>query len=112
MNPRVTIIIPTYNRTDLLEDCLNSLNQQTYKDFSTLVVDDGSEEDIKSFAHDKFPDVDVLRMPKNRGFAATVNAGLREADSEYIFLLNNDMTLDADSKDRTDPVSAGAYEKD
>lgn len=97
---RVTVIIPTYNRCDLLAECLDSLAAQTYTDFETLIIDDGSEEGIAAFTRDAYPDVTVHRTEKNRGFACAVNEGIRRADSEFIFLLNNDMTLDPQCIDR------------
>lgn len=93
---KLTVIIPTYNRCDLLGECLESLHQQEYRNVQVLVVDDGSEEDVQGFVADRFPDSKVLRQDENAGFAATVNAGLRAADTEYLMLLNNDMTLEPD----------------
>ncbi len=94
--PALTIVIPTYNGTGLLRKCLISLDLQTFDDFEALVVDDGSEEDIEGFAAAEFPRVRVVRLPENRGFAAAVNAGLREVRTNCVMLLNNDMTLEAE----------------
>lgn len=93
MEPRITVIVPTWNHRDYLAECLDSLARQTYRAFRTVVVDDGSSEDIIGFVEQEFPDVRVHRLPHNAGFASAVNAGLREVTSEWVFLLNNDMTL-------------------
>jgi hypothetical protein len=92
--PDVTVLIPTYNKFDLLKECLDSLYQQTYLAFEIIVVDDGSTEDIENKTSDLFPDVKVLQLSMNRGFATAVNVGLDEITTSYAFLLNNDMTLD------------------
>lgn len=94
--PALTIVIPTYNGTGLLRECLSSLDIQTFDDFELLVVDDGSEEDIEGFAAAEFPPARVIRLPENKGFAAAVNAGLRETRTDCVMLLNNDMTLEAE----------------
>lgn len=93
MNGDLTVIVPTLNHRDYLATCLLSLQKQTYKVFDTLVVDDGSSEDIQGFVEQEFPGVRVLRLARNRGFAAAVNAGIREVGTRRVMLLNNDMTL-------------------
>lgn len=97
MQPDLSVVIPTYNRRDLLGTCLKSLRQQTYTDFSLIVVDDGSSEDIQSFVTDTWPGADVVRLPRNGGFAGAANAGLKRAKTPYVMLLNNDMTLEPDA---------------
>ena len=73
MNAELTVIVPTLNHRDYLTDCLASLQKQTFNAFGTLVVDDGSSEDIEGFVRQEFPEVQVLRLPRNQGFAAAVN---------------------------------------
>ena len=86
-----TVIIPNYNGKHFLEDCLRSLERQTAKDFSVLVVDNGSTDGSAAFLRASFPSVGVLALPENTGFTGAVNAGIREAaDSRYVILLNND----------------------
>lgn len=96
MSPALTVIIPTLNRCDLLGECLDSLANQTRADFAILVVDDGSSEDIEGFVGEACPGAQVVQLPRNRGFATAVNAGIRAVDGGAIMLLNNDMTLEPD----------------
>ena len=96
MADTLTIVIPTYNRIDLLRDCLASLREQTYTDSEIVVVDDGSRENITAFVDAEFPAARVLKLADNLGFASAVNAGLREVRTRYVMLLNNDMTLEPD----------------
>ena len=92
--PRVTVVIPTWNHSTLLGECLASLERQVYRPFSVLVVDDGSTEDISGFVAAQFPKVRTLKLSENCGFATAINSGIRDARGELIFLLNNDMTLE------------------
>ena len=90
----LTVVIPTYNHAELLLECLRSVAQQTQRPERVIVVDDGSSEDISGLLAKEFPCVDVVRLERNQGFCRAANAGLRAAATPYVFLLNNDMTLD------------------
>lgn len=92
--PRVSIIIPTWNRCDLVSACLDSLAAQTFRDFETVVVDDASSDGTAEAVARMFPAARVLRLDHNRGFARAVNHGIAAASGDFLFLLNNDMTLD------------------
>ncbi len=95
---KIFVIIPTYNQWQLLKKCLKSLQKQTYKNFNILVVDDGSNQDIKNNIKDTFSNINVLSFKKNKGFAKAVNKGVKYAlntyKPNYIALLNNDTRLD------------------
>jgi GT2 family glycosyltransferase len=84
-----TVIIPSWNGARLLPTCLTALQSQTRRDFETVVVDSGSSDDTDTVLG-VFPEVQLVRLPTNRGFAAAVNAGIRVARGEVIVLLNND----------------------
>jgi GT2 family glycosyltransferase len=94
--PRVSVIIPTWNGRALLEVSLPSLAAQSFTDFETIVVDNGSTDDTLAWLAAQHPHVVVVGLPENRGFAAAVNEGLRAAQGEVIALLNNDTEVDAD----------------
>lgn len=91
---RLTVIIPSWNQRDLLLECLESLAQQTYANFDIMVVDDGSTDDTVTAVNGAYPNVHVISMDENAGFAAAVNTGIQEIHTEFVLLLNNDMTLD------------------
>lgn len=90
----LTIIVPTYNQSALLTECLESLAVQTLQDFDVVVVDDGSSEDIASAVSAACPTARVIRLDTNEGFARAANAGLKSSSAERLMLLNNDMTLE------------------
>jgi GT2 family glycosyltransferase len=87
-----SVVIPNWNgvRLQLLPTCLNALRAQTYRDYETIVVDNGSTDDSREFLAREFPEVRLLALPTNRGFAPAVNAGMRAARGEVVVLLNND----------------------
>ncbi len=86
----VTVIIPVWNSGRWLPDCLASLHQQTYQDFTILLVDNGSTDGAVQFAQTHYPRLELISFATNLGFAVAVNAGIRHASSEYIALLNVD----------------------
>ncbi len=100
MSPETLVLIPNYNGRKFLSDSLGSLRNQTYRDFKTLVVDDFSTEDDVNFIHDNFPEVEVLALKKNGGFAKSVNAGLKyileKYPASFVALMNNDTKADKD----------------
>jgi hypothetical protein len=89
--PRVSVIIPTWNGADLLEVALASLRGQAYRDFETVVVDNGSTDGTIAMLEARFPEVRPVRLPENRGFAPAVNEGIRAARGEILVLMNNDV---------------------
>lgn len=86
---KVTIIIPNYNGKQLLENCIETLEQQTCQDFTLLVVDNGST-DGSDKVTTKLSDFEMLVLPENTGFCGAVNEGIRHTKTPYFILLNND----------------------
>jgi GT2 family glycosyltransferase len=91
---RVTVVIPNWNGERFLSTCLTSLREQTFKDFETVVVDNGSTDHSVALVDRSFPQVRVLPLSENRGFSAAVNAGIEASRTEYVALLNNDTETD------------------
>jgi GT2 family glycosyltransferase len=94
VSPRVTVVIPNWNGERFLFSCLGSLREQSFRDFETVVVDNGSTDSSLDFIIRNFPEVRVMPLGENRGFSAAVNAGIRASDAEYVALLNNDTETD------------------
>lgn len=77
--------------------CVRSLLASDWPTLTTVVVDNGSEEEIAGALEAQFPDVLLLRNESNLGFAGGMNSGIRRAlelDADYVLLLNNDTTID------------------
>lgn len=92
MNPKVTIIIPTYNRADLLPFAVKSVLSQTFADFELLILDDASTDNTQTIAESFLSDprVRIVRHPKNIGITANRNYGLSIAKGTYIAMLDSD----------------------
>jgi len=92
----VSVVIPTYNRRDLVERCLDSLALQTHDDIEIIVVDDGSTDGTAELVASRYPHARMERLPRNGGFAVAANAGIRAARGAWVLLLNNDVTMEPD----------------
>lgn len=89
--PKVSVVIPTYNRARLLKRAIQSVLEQTYQDFEIIVVDDGStdntEEIVRSFGDGR---VRYIRYKENKGEAAARNTGIKAAKGKYIASQDSD----------------------
>lgn len=95
--PFISIVIVNYNGLKHLEECLQAVEAQTFRDFETLVVDNASADGSVDFIRGRFPWVRVITSPENLGFAGGNNLGFRECRGDYIFLLNNDTRMEHDA---------------
>lgn len=86
---KVSVIIPTYNRSRLLLEAVDSVLNQTYRDFEIIVVDDGSTDDTEQKIRDYSGKVTYLKQ-RNAGVNAARNYAIAATQSEYIALLDND----------------------
>lgn len=94
--PRLSIIVVNWNGKRLISECLESLRSQTYTDFEIIVVDNGSTDGSCDYLAKMFPEIQLIRLPENRGFTGGNNEGFRQSSGTYIVLLNNDATLKED----------------
>lgn len=96
----ISVVIPNYNGKDLLKEYLpavyNALNCNSISAYEIIVVDDASTDDSVAFLQSNCPDVIVIYSDSNCGFSQTANKGIFGAKYDYVFLLNNDMSLAPD----------------
>jgi glycosyltransferase involved in cell wall biosynthesis len=92
VRPKVSIIIPTYNRGENLRICLNSLVEQTYKNFEVIICDDGSTDDTKNVIQDFVSKLDVVYDYDINwgGPARPRNRGIRISKGDFIAFLDSD----------------------
>lgn len=93
--PLLSVIIPNWNGKRFLEECIDSLKGQTFQNFETILVDNGSIDDSVEFAAKCYGDfIRIIRNSKNLGFTGGNNVGIQASKGEYIVLLNNDTWAD------------------
>jgi len=94
---RTVVIVLSWNGAEDTLACLISLSKVRSPEFTTLLVDNGSSDRTVSLVRSAFPDVEVLELPRNLGFAGGNNAGfasLRGRWFETVVFLNNDTIVD------------------
>ena len=94
MKPVISVVIVNYNGDHFLDKCISSLCQQTFKDFETILVDNGSTDGSVTHVRTRFPSVKIIETRMNLGFSGGANAGIKKAKGEFILTLNNDTMVD------------------
>jgi GT2 family glycosyltransferase len=93
--PSFSIVVPSYNRADLLRRCLASVARHAPVGTEVIVVDDCSSGDSVRTAATAFRGVRLVRLPRRRGFCGAANAGIAAADAAIVELLNDDTEVTA-----------------
>jgi len=90
--PRVSVVIPVYNRGKYIAETIGSVMAQTFKDFEIIAVDDGSKDDSRAVLDSFGSAIQVLEHPgrSNRGQSASINLGMRAARGDFIAVLDSD----------------------
>ncbi len=89
-NPIVSVVIPTYNSVRFVTEAIDSVLNQTFKDFEILVVDDGSKDETKEVLNEKYGDSIKYIYKENGGVSSARNYGIERAKGKYIALLDAD----------------------
>ena len=92
---RLSVVILNWNGRRHLERYLPSVVAHTEGDAEVVVADNGSTDDSLQWLRLNYPDVRVIRLDRNYGFAGGYNRALREVESEYVLLLNSDVEVTA-----------------
>lgn len=94
----LTVIIPNYNGKHFLKNCFDSLKNQDYS-HEVIIVDNGSRDGSVEFVKENYPEFTVIENQNNLGFSKAVNQGIKASKTDYVFLLNNDVELEAGCMD-------------
>jgi GT2 family glycosyltransferase/glycosyltransferase involved in cell wall biosynthesis len=88
----LSVVVLNFNGRQFLDDCLSSLAEQSYPSdlFEVVFVDNGSSDGSVAHVKAGWPDVRVVELPTNLGFAGGINAGVKHAKGVYVALINND----------------------
>ena len=91
---KYSIIVPVFNRPDEVDELLQSLCEQTVRDFEVLIVEDGSQRDCKAVAEKYTGRLDVKYFMKpNSGPGQSRNYGAERAQGDYLIILDSDVVL-------------------
>lgn len=90
MNPKVSVVIPTYNRADRVRNSIESVLTQTFTDREVIVVDDGSSDDTRKLLEEVYGDRIRYYFQRNQGVSAARNKGIAEARGEWVAFLDSD----------------------
>jgi GT2 family glycosyltransferase len=96
----VALVIPNFNGARWLPGVLDSVAAQTVAPAEVLVVDDGSTDGSAELVAERYPDVRVLALADNGGFARAANAGVAAVSAEAVALVNTDVVLAPDWLER------------
>jgi glycosyltransferase involved in cell wall biosynthesis len=87
--PKVSVILPTFNRADTIMRAIKSAQAQTFQDWELIVVDDGSTDGTAALINGVDPRLVLIRQ-ENRGFTEARNTGIRAARGDYLAFLDSD----------------------
>lgn len=108
--PLVYCVILNLNGGDLLRETLRSVSNMTYPNFRILVVDNGSNDGSSEMVRKRFSAVELLENGENLGFGGGNNVGMKYAldkKAGWVFLLNNDITVDPEILSELYKVGSG-----
>ena len=94
--PKISVLIPLYNRKHYIAQCLDSVLAQTFQDYEIIIRDDGSTDGSADFVEEKYSaeissgKIKLRRNKKNIGQFPTVNKLIREANGKYFMILHSD----------------------
>jgi len=109
--PFVVVLVLAWNRREDTLRCLESLQRLTYPRYRLLLVDNGSNDGTLAAVAERFPEVKCIANPRNLGFAAGCNVGLRHAlaqGADCVFIANNDTVVAPDLLDQVVAAAAPA----
>ena len=99
-NSKVSVIIPHWNGIDILSDCLDSLNKNSYSNLEIIVVDNASSDGSAEWISSNYPEIKLIQNNKNYGYAGGCNIGAEQSSGDYLIFLNNDTIQNEDFIER------------
>lgn len=97
---KLAVNLVTWNGERFLKSCLSSLEAQTFKDFSLLIIDNGSTDGTIGFLKENYPQIRVVRHEQNVGFSKMHNQAIHWTKSDYVLCLNQDIVLEQNCLER------------
>lgn len=96
MKNLISIVVPCYNVEDYIDNCIESIMVQTYKNIEVIFVNDGSTDETQQKIENKIKDLDNFKLinQKNEGVASARNIGINKSSGEYIYFMDPDDEMD------------------
>jgi glycosyltransferase involved in cell wall biosynthesis len=88
----VSVVVPTYNRSEHIDDMVKTIMAQTFEDLELIIVNDGSTDDTEQTLkrYEDHGRIKILHNDQNRGIAYSRNRGARESEGRYISIMDDD----------------------
>jgi len=93
---KVNINIVTWNSLTYIENCLASIFDQSFKNFSVLIIDNGSKDGTVEYIEKNYPEVKILKNKQNLGYSKAHNQGIKITGGEWLLIMNPDIILKED----------------
>jgi GT2 family glycosyltransferase len=91
--PLISVVILNWNGLDCITDCIESVEKALYKNIEIIVIDNASTDGSQEIVKTRFPNVKLLELKENIGFAAGNNRGFKKAQGKFVATLNNDVVV-------------------
>ena len=93
--PLISVIVPIYNVAPYLQECLDSIINQTYRNLQIILINDGSTDESENIAKEYLKDSRVeLVSIENRGLSGARNLGLEKSKGDYVYFIDSDDYID------------------
>jgi len=94
--PFFTVIIVAFNSGDYLDECINALEKQIFKDFEIIIFDNGTKDGSAHSINSSRLNINIIKSTSNKGFAVGNNAAAKDAKGGWLVLLNSDAIPEKD----------------
>ena len=95
---KITVIVPNYNKSQYIEECIQSIKDQTFNDFECIIVDDGSIDNSKEIINKLIENDNRFQLfcNTNHGLSFSRNFGIKNANTEFVLPLDSDDYIEKD----------------
>ena len=97
--PKFSIIVPCYNVGQFIDECVDSIEKQTFTDYELILINDGSRDNSLSLCNERAKKNERIRVidKKNEGLSVTRNKGIKEANGDFIVFVDGDDYIESNS---------------